>query len=346
MAEESRIKANGGDVARIRADIETTRAAMSDTLSQIQERLNPARLKEQARETVREATIGRVKQMARNAGDRANEAGRGIVDVMRDNPIPLAMIGLGAGWLLMNSRRRGRVDYHHDVLLTERTPVGYESGYTYDNHAYGRTYGAQAASYAARASQSDEGVVDRARETVSGAVHNVGDRASEVSHRVSERVSDVGSAVREQASEVGGSVRSAAGSVASRVGDIATGLGARVSDAASSVAARSHSAATRANYQYQETPWIGAAVALGLGVAAGLAIPGTEREDQLVGDRRDELVNRVRELGREKIDAVRTVASEVMADTKESVRTSVRDHASEEGLAGTDGNTYSAGSPI
>ena len=337
MAEETRLTQTE-DVARIRADIETTRAQMSDTLSQIQERLSPARLKEQARETVREATIGRVKQMARNAGDRAGEAGRGIMDVVRDNPIPLAMIGLGAGWLLMSSRRRGRVEYHHDVLLTERTPIGYESGYTYDNtRNYGQTYNSGPVPTGA---QPHESVVDRARETVSEKAHTGGEKAHDVSHRVAD----------------------AASSVASRIGDVATGLRGRVSDTASSVAERSQLAANRASYKVQETPWIGAAVAIGLGVAAGLAIPETERENQLLGERRDELMSRAREMGREKIDAVRNVASEVIADAKESVREtarelredmreSVKTHAREEGLAKTDGagsngTTYSSGSPV
>ena len=356
MAEETRLSTQGDDVARLRADIETTRAAMSDTLSQIQERLNPARLKEQARETVREATIGRVKQMARNAGDKASDAGRGIIDVMRDNPLPLAMIGLGAGWLLMNSRRRGRVDYHHDVLLTERAPIGYESGYTYDNRVAGPSYSSQPSGYeSAGTTQTDDGRLNRVRESVGGAVHNAGDRASEITHRVGERVSDVGDTVRERAGEVRSSVRSAASNVAHRIGDVATGVGARVSDVAGSVASRSQHAAQRANYQYQETPWIGAAVALGLGVAAGLAIPGTDRESELMGDRRDELMQRAREMGREKLDAVRTVASEVVADAKQAVRETARDlkesareHAREEGLVDTDntGPSYSSGSPV
>lgn len=347
MAEETRLT-QSSDVARIRADIETTRAQMSDTLSQIQERLSPARLKEQARESVREATIGRVKQMARNAGDKAGEAGRSIMDVVRDNPLPLAMIGLGAGWLLMSSRRRGRVEYHHDVLLTERTPVGYESGYSNDHtRVYGQT--------STPGSPSPESAVERARETVSERAHEMGDRAHEMKDRVTHRMTDVGESVRERAGEIRETAQQRISGAAARLGDVATGIRGRVGDTAGALAERSQLAATRASQRYQETPWVGAAVALGLGVAAGLAIPETAREHELMGDRRDQLLGRARALGREKIDAVRNVASEVIADAKDSVRQtaqslredlsdSVREHAREEGLAGTNGTGESAGS--
>lgn len=340
MAEETRISVTGdrpvpyehdanADKARIRADIESTRREMSDTLSQIQERLNPERLKEQAKDTIHEATIGRVKKMARNAQDRSLEAGRGMVDVMRDNPLPLALIGIGAGWLLMNSRRRSHVDYHNDRLLTERTPIGYESGYPQDG---GRAYYDSNTAYTGA---GQENVVDRARERTSEAVHNVADR-----------VSDAGASVREHVSDAGDSVRSAASNAAHRIGDVATGIGARVSDVAGSVAERSRHFASSAQGRVEETPWIGAAVALGLGVAAGLAIPSTDRENQLMGDKRDQLMNRAREAGREKMDAVRNVVSDVASDAREtlmaakdSVKQSVREHAREEGLVSPTSST-------
>ena len=323
MAEESRLTHSGADVARLRADIEHTRAALGDTLSQIQERLNPERLKEQARETVREATIGRVKKMARNAQGKASDAGRGVGDVIRDNPLPLALIGLGAGWLWMNSRRRSQVDYQNDRLLTERTPVGYEGGYSYDtanrssyNHPEGfaANTGHQPSGYSSAGSAAGAG---RARDTV---------------HDVREQVSDAGEAVR-----------SAAGNVVHRVSDTASGVVDRVRSAAGSVASGARS-------RQEETPWYGAALAIGLGVAAGYAIPGTERENQLMGDKRNELVGRAREAGREKLNAVRNVASDVAADArdtlaaakdtaretlvnaKETLRESVKEHAREEGL--------------
>src|SRR5689334_13273089 len=91
--------------AAIRADIESTRARMGETLEALGTRLNPDRLKQQAKDTVREATIGRVETMARNTVDRATSAGRSAATVVRENPIPVAMIVAGIGWLAMRGRR-------------------------------------------------------------------------------------------------------------------------------------------------------------------------------------------------------------------------------------------------
>ena len=95
---------------QIREQIEHTRGDMGETIDAIQDRLNPDRLKEHVKETVREATIGRAEQMVGDVTDTARQTGYGILDRIRDNPVPAAMVGLGVGWLLMRGqggRRHG-----------------------------------------------------------------------------------------------------------------------------------------------------------------------------------------------------------------------------------------------
>jgi len=108
---------------QLRADIEDTRADMSQTLNEIQERLSPENLMDQAKEAVREATIGKVEkamgrfgetlsevtepalEMAGRAGNAIKEAGTTVGNQMWKNPIPLALIGLGVGMLVMKNYR-------------------------------------------------------------------------------------------------------------------------------------------------------------------------------------------------------------------------------------------------
>jgi hypothetical protein len=96
---------SNADVEQLKAEISDTQAELQQTVAEIQDRLSPANLKNQAADTVRdaatnvrEATIGRVHQMVRG-----------------QNPIPYALIGIGAAWLLMNNRSRrqwnGSSDY-------------------------------------------------------------------------------------------------------------------------------------------------------------------------------------------------------------------------------------------
>ena len=112
------------DPEQIRAEIEDTRAEMSQTINEIQERLSPEHLMGQVKETVREATIGKVERVmetigevtepAREAMSRAGstikEAGTSVGYSMWRNPIPLALIGLGVGMLFMKSRRGNGYD--------------------------------------------------------------------------------------------------------------------------------------------------------------------------------------------------------------------------------------------
>ena len=108
---------------QLRADIEDTRADMSQTLNEIQERLSPENLMDQAKEAVRDATLGKVekamgqvgetlsavtepaREMAGRAGNAIKEVGTTVGDQMWKNPIPLALIGLGVGMLVMKNYR-------------------------------------------------------------------------------------------------------------------------------------------------------------------------------------------------------------------------------------------------
>lgn len=121
---------------QLRADIEDTRAEMSQTINEIQERLSPEHLMGQVKETVREATIGKVekvmdkvgetisevtepaREVAGLAGTALKEAGTSVADSVWRNPIPVALIGLGIGMLLV---RRSRGDGYDTTTRTRGT---------------------------------------------------------------------------------------------------------------------------------------------------------------------------------------------------------------------------------
>jgi len=60
----------GAETERIKADIEDTRAELGQTLNEIQERLSPEHLMGQVKETVREATIGKVERVMEKVNDK------------------------------------------------------------------------------------------------------------------------------------------------------------------------------------------------------------------------------------------------------------------------------------
>jgi hypothetical protein len=153
----------------IRHDIEQTRAQMSGTIDEIQERLNPKRLIDEAKETVREATVGKVTGMMNNASRSAG----GMVDRIKENPVTAAMIGAGAWWLLTKLPGNGR------------------------SSSYARDYGGSFSSGRGQSSYSGEtgwsgrtgesgGIGDMAR----SATEMVGDYTSRGREQVSEMAND------------------------------------------------------------------------------------------------------------------------------------------------------------
>jgi hypothetical protein len=110
--------------AEIRAEIERTRADMGHTIDEIKERLDPERLKEQAKQSVRDATVGRARAAIDSAQDtlgraagraqdtfeqvagQAQETAGTVADRMREQRVPAALVGAGVALLLM--RRAGR----------------------------------------------------------------------------------------------------------------------------------------------------------------------------------------------------------------------------------------------
>ena len=88
----------------IREEIEQTRLEMGETIDAIQEKLSPDNMKEQAKEAVRAATIGRAEEAMDDATQSVKGAGNRMLDTIKQNPIPAALIGIGVGWLVMQNR--------------------------------------------------------------------------------------------------------------------------------------------------------------------------------------------------------------------------------------------------
>ena len=61
-----------------------------------------------ARTAVRDATVGRVEHMVHDARESVTDAGTSVLDTIKENPIPAAMIGIGIGWLLFGGASRAR----------------------------------------------------------------------------------------------------------------------------------------------------------------------------------------------------------------------------------------------
>ena len=78
----------------IRSQIDQTRAEMSDTIDAIQTRLSPTRAIADVRDSMTDATVGRLKRLAQGTSG----SGRGLIETARVNPLPvLGAVAVTAG---------------------------------------------------------------------------------------------------------------------------------------------------------------------------------------------------------------------------------------------------------
>ncbi|MGI8914021.1 MAG: DUF3618 domain-containing protein [Chloroflexota bacterium] len=309
----------------LQGQIEQTRASMSGTIDAIQDRLNPQRIGEQVRDQVREATIGRAEQMVSDVTDSAREAGGGIVDMIRANPVPTAMAALGLGWLWM---KRPSADSGAARRVQYRNYGGYRDRdlSDYGDRGYGDA-GAYRDDYRTAGGQSNP----------ADAVRQTGRRAQQAAGQTVDRVQDAAGqaagAIQGAAGQAAGAVQGAAGQAAGAVHQAA----GQVQDTAQQLGTQVQYGARRARYGLEDalygTPLGVGAIALAVGVAIGLAAPSTDLENQVMGEARDSVVQKAQDTAQETMHKVQHVAEQTANVTKETAT----QEAQKEGLTGNKG---------
>ena len=155
------------EVADIRAEIEETRIEMGGTLNELGDRLEPSHLVEQAKENVREATIGRVEETAKGVTDM-------VMETIKQNPIPAAIAAAGLALLWANRSQE-----------TARAQRGAGHGYqSRPASMYGSTDDGGIGSRARDAASSVTGAVGSVAEGAGQATGEVIDRAGETAQQV------------------------------------------------------------------------------------------------------------------------------------------------------------------
>jgi hypothetical protein len=283
-----------------RANIDTTRQAMDRTIEAIEGKLTPGQL-----------LMEGLSLLGKGGATGANK----LVELARDHPVPAAVIGVGVGMMIREAATK----------KTEggRMPAsGYGSGYGYEGGFPGvsaRTYdeGPGVASQAVHeAKERVTETAQSARETVSNAVHDARDTVAgaarsaketvgEAAHAAGEKVAGLVEGAREKASAVAGSARETLETVEERAGRFRERAHVRVK------------AAKIGFWQtLDEQPLVVGAAAVAAGLVAGLLIPGTSREDEMLGEKRDEMWQRAQEKGRDVLQKGKYVAQAAVETVK------------------------------
>jgi hypothetical protein len=252
---------------QIQREIQQTRSEMSETLDAIRDKLSPGEILDQALAYFRSSKSGQGTGMSETASHWASSLG----DTVKQNPVPVALIGAGLAWLMMGgSRHPARPEPH---------PRPYDP--------------------------PDVTVYDAYNAPLSG--------PQEHSGSLRERAGEMASGVQGRLSAAGERVSHAAATTRESVGHVAASARQRMSETAEHLRhqVREQGGKTKETFNYlrDEQPLVLGALGFALGAALGAGLPPTQREDELMGEARDQVVHRAQELGEEQLDKAKHVAS-------------------------------------
>jgi len=249
----------------IEREIQQTRNRLSRDIDELGNKLSPQNLKEEAKSAIKGAAQGAVS----NVSEQARRTGFRLVEVIRENPLPVIAVGAGVTWLLT---QRSRSDV---------------SGNRMARYAYTGPERRQGESW-----QSGGGV----RSRVGGTVGDVKDSVSE-----------------------------AASSVAERAGELKERAGDRIGELGGEARRQTRRLKTNLEHAAEENPLALAIGAVVVGLALGMLLPGSQREDELMGSARDQLVDRAERTA----ERVKDAAVEAGRELKETVKAEVEEHKPE-----------------
>ena len=285
--------------AEIERDVEDTRARLAGTLGELRDRASPGQLFEQALDYAKQS----------GGSDLARNLGASV----RDNPLPLLLIGAGIGWLMLSDRRSGTAgggDRRQQLALPP--PSGTSRPTSVRVYPTGP-----------RSDASDEdgspSAVQRASEALGGAKDRAGEAASGLGESVSGAAGQVGEAV----GSAYRTVADAAGSAAESIGTGASSATQRATEAGrgarDQMGQLGDSARQGLGWLVREQPLVLGAIAFAVGAAVGALLPGTEAEDRMLGETRDDLAERARATAEQGFERAKETAGEHLERVKDRV---------------------------
>ncbi len=272
----------------IRAEIERTRSQMSNKIDSLQNKLSPETIKSQAQDTLRSALEDGSNAVVNYWRENQSQIRNSVVNVVKRNPIPAALIGAGVGWALIDSlaNRNKSSTYDrnswNDYRYGSRQSYGQQSGTGYPDSSSQRNWSSgqysgvdQYTGYSSEFSSHDPAQSQN--------------RSSQQSTSQSDSVGEKVSHAVEQARDSAGQIIDKVTSKAEEWSNKAQQTLQPYSEQASNIGTQTQQ---KAQEVIQTNPLATGGVALALGALIGILLPGTERENAMMGDLRDQVTDK------------------------------------------------------
>jgi len=266
----------GRSSQEIRSEIDRTRSDMDETFAALDAKMTP-----------KEIGLEIWSLFKGSSSTGANK----VWQLARQHPMPTAVVGLGLGWLMVE---------------TSRKSDGAQGSDRYDGKYRGYDSGSYRQGYAGMETDEASGVLSAVKDKWA----DVSEGAKDAFDSASESLGDAADWTKEHASGLG-----------HQVADKASSLGQQAKEQASELGSQARRQVRRAKLGFwqtmEENPLLVGAATLAVGVLAGFLLPSTDREDELMGETRDHLLDEVKEAGQQALDKGKHVAEAVVDKVKE-----------------------------
>lgn len=258
-------------------EISHTRERIGRTVEELEQRLSPGQLVDQALGFARD-----------HGGDfAANFAGS-----VRRNPLPLLLTGVGVLWLLKSQSKASTRDSQRDRY----TPYNVESaGYESGAFEYGN---------------------ERSGDASSNARTGMADRVAGIGDAIKSGVADARSSASAAGESVGETVRSAKDSLTQGAHGVADSARSATRTVREKVGSASQTAREQARWAkdefstlMEEQPLLMGAVGVAIGATIAALVPSTRKEQELLGSASDSVADKAGELASEGYETLRETAT-------------------------------------
>lgn len=200
------------ETEHLKAQIEETRSQMGDTIDAIQERLSFSNISDQvsdrvnhaietAKNTAYDATIGKAVTFMKNMGDGISD--NTMVKTAKNNPFPLALIGIGTGLLAYNMMKPrqhrsfdGRREWSADKTYPE--PVRNEPSMLKSTQDKLGNVADSVSNAASTAYATASDTVNSAYDSVSSKMSDAYSSAGDMAHRAYDKAGELGHYTQQQ----------------------------------------------------------------------------------------------------------------------------------------------------
>ena len=291
MTNEQTTHPGDKSAAELEREAEAQRAKVDSDLKKLQDQFSPGQLMDQLVDYVKD---GDGAKFTRNLGRS-----------VRDNPMPLMLIGAGIAWMMASGGRSSSDRYDDDYRANRGLSAGLLDAGGHPLETYGTS------------ETDDDG--DSLKDKAGQVAADLKGRAQAVRGKIDDAMQRAG----ETAEQYRDRMRDRAGAARGQVDDRLQRAGETAQQYRERMRRQAEFYGRRAKQGFfdtlEEQPLVLGAIGVAVGAALGAALPATEREDELMGERRDQLKDQAVQAGLQQAEKAQDKAEAVVQAAKDEI---------------------------